>query len=70
MRGCKPLDVHKYYGATSYVYFSACASSEFAAEDVNKGGRFTSALLELLKSHDPNTLTCSEVIARLPKING
>lgn len=60
----------KHYGTTSYVFFSACASFETAREVLNQGGCFTKALLDLLKEHGSNTLTCTEIVERLPTITG
>jgi hypothetical protein len=57
-------------GAASYVFFSACASFELAKEKDGRGC-FTSALLTLLQeTAGSHTLSCSQILSRLQKIDG
>ncbi|KAF8200311.1 caspase domain-containing protein [Pholiota molesta] len=58
----------RHVGSASYVFFSACSSSELAKED-NGRGYFTSALLKLLKEVGSRTLPCSQIITRIGRIH-
>ncbi|KAJ2926726.1 hypothetical protein H1R20_g10359, partial [Candolleomyces eurysporus] len=61
----------------SHILLAACSANELAREDaVKRGqdsdarGRFTAALLELLREVSPNQITYSDVLIRIPSING
>ncbi|RXW11756.1 hypothetical protein EST38_g14099 [Candolleomyces aberdarensis] len=61
----------------SHILLAACSANELAREDtVKRGpdsdarGRFTAALLTLLRSVSPNQITYSDVLTRIPSING
>lgn len=59
----------RHSGATSYVFFAACDSTE-SAKEVGGQGYFTSALLALLTKEGTDMLPCSQIILRLGTING
>ncbi|RXW17707.1 hypothetical protein EST38_g8147 [Candolleomyces aberdarensis] len=61
----------------SHILLAACSANELAREDaVKRGqdsdarGRFTFALLDLLRSVSPNQITYGDVLTRIPSING
>ncbi|KAJ2921276.1 hypothetical protein H1R20_g15820, partial [Candolleomyces eurysporus] len=61
----------------SHILLAACSANELAREDaVKRGqdsdarGRFTAALLDLLRSVSPNQITYSDILTRIPSING
>ncbi len=56
----------KHTGSSSYVFFSACKSSELAREK-SRQGCFTQALLKLLEELGPNVISCSQIMSRLDK---
>ncbi|KAF8970570.1 caspase domain-containing protein [Flammula alnicola] len=56
-------------GLRSYVFLSACSSSE-SAKEFNGQGCFSSALLKLLRDVGPHNIKYSEIIPRLEKIKG
>jgi hypothetical protein len=66
-RALSVLPQLRHVGSASYVFLSACSSSELAKED-NGRGYFTSALLKLLKEVGSRTLPCSQIITCIGKI--
>ena len=58
---------------TSHILLAACGAGEFAWED-KKGqevhGRFTTALLALLRAVPPDQITYTNVLSKIPRIDG
>ena len=51
------------------MLLAACGVNELAREE-NGQGNFTSALLELLREREANSLTYNSVLQKIKKING
>jgi hypothetical protein len=61
-------------GMQSHVHLAACSANEQAREDKETPqmfrGRFTTALLELLKNVQPDQITYADILFKIPRIDG
>jgi hypothetical protein len=65
--GPNPVFPQLHHSDASYVLLSACPLFGVAGE-TDDGGRFTTALLKLLRGVGPRTLPCSQLFSRLQNI--
>ena len=57
----------------SHILLAACSANELAREDKKAQeahGRFTTALLELLRTVHPDQITYADVLSKIPRIDG
>jgi hypothetical protein len=60
-------------GMKSHVLLAACSANESALEDKKTPeahGRFTTALLRLLKEVSPDQMTYADVLSKISRIDG
>lgn len=63
----------KVINLNSYIFLTACSPIGLAWEDRNAQGargRFTTALLELLRTVPPDQITYADVLTKIPRIDG
>ena len=57
----------------SHILLAACSANELAREDKkaqDAHGRFTTALLELLRTVHPDQITYADILSKIPRIDG